>query len=210
MAKHRRRFRTSMFGFFDYDLHGFVGFTDLVSNTVVLDDIAPLTKTTEILSGNLELKFLPGIAHEAAHHACLDSSVGLALCSLWQSSFNLWWQQAGNDLPQQPARDLIVASVVNVLLQPLLEGMALFSENDLLTGSSPVISRVTQRTSPLFSRGRMLSVLSLNQDILQSLADQNNRDLLFSMGHSAVLKLARSSYEWTKRKQFLLKSVAKG
>lgn len=209
MAAHRRRFPTSISTFVDYDSHGIVGFTDLVSNTVVLDNISPLSRTPEILSGSLNLTFLPGIAHEAAHHACLDSPVGLALCSLWQSSLSLWWEQVGTELPQQPARDLAVASVVNILLQPLLEGLALFSEHDLVTGASPVISRVTQRVSPLFSKGRMLSLLSLDRDNFRSLGTRNI-DALFSVGHTAVLRLGRSSDEWMERKRLLLSQPLKG
>jgi hypothetical protein len=209
MAAFRRRFPTSMSGFVDYDSHGIVGFTDIVSNTVILDDVSPLSKTPEILAGALDLKFLPGIAHEAAHHACLDSPVGLALCSLWQSSFSLWWEQVGAQALQLPARDLAVASVANTLLQPLLEGIALFSEHDLFTGESPVISRVTQRVAPLFSRGRMLSLPSSDPDILRSLTSAGG-DALFSAGHTAVLRLARSSDEWTERKQLLLSQSLKG
>jgi hypothetical protein len=196
--------------FVDYDSHGIVGFTDLVSNTVVLDDVSPLTRTPEILAGNLDLTYLPGIAHEAAHHACLDSPVGLALCSLWQSSVSLWWGQLGTEIPQQPSRDLAVAYVAHVVLQPLLEGLALFSEHDLVTGASPVISRVTQRVAALFSRGRMLSSLSFDHDVLRALAAEHDGELLFSVKHNAVLRQARSSAAWTERKLLLLSQPLKG
>ena len=216
MAALRRRFPTGISTFVDYDSHGLVGFTDIVSNTVVLDDLSPLSRIPEILSGSLELSFLPGIAHEAAHHACFDSPVGLALSSLWQSSSSLWWEQIGTEIPQQPARDVAVALVANIVLQPLLEGIALFSEHDLFTGASPVISRVTQRVAPLFSHGRMSSLLSLDRDILRALGAENPDALYslahtaYSLAHTAVLKQARCSGEWTERKRLLLSQPLRG
>jgi hypothetical protein len=209
MASGKHRFRTSSSSFIGYNSCGIVGFTDLVSNTVVLDNIFPLSRTSEILNGTVDLSFLPGIAHEAAHHLCLNSPVGFALCSLWQSSFKLWWEQIGTEGPQRPARDLAIASAANLLFQPLLEGIALFSEHDLFTGESPIISRVTQRVGALFSRGRRLLLLSGSPDVFRSLASRGG-DVLFSACHTGLLRLARSSDDWTKRKHLLLSQSLKG
>lgn len=54
----------------------------------------------------------------------------------------------------------------------------------------------------------MLSLLSLDRDILRSLVTEN-RDALFSAGHTAVLRLARSSGEWLERKRLLLSQPLK-
>ncbi len=144
MALYRRRFPTSLSMHVDYDSDGYIGFTDVVSNAVLLDDVSPLSRASDLVEGALDLKFLPAFAHEAAHHACYDSPIGLALAALLQSTLSLFWEQVGTDIPQQPVRDLAVAEAARTLLQPLLEGLALFCEHDLYTGNSPVISRVTE------------------------------------------------------------------
>lgn len=169
---------------------------------MVVPDLSPLSRRKEILEGGLDFEFMPEIAHEAAHHACLATSVGNALCSLWQSSFSLWYEQAGNRLPQQPARDLAVAYVANTLLKPLFEGLALFCEHDLTSGISPVVSNVTLRVAPLFTRGRIVKLLARDPELRRSIAAAG-RDA-FSVAHTEILALARSSREWADRKRDLL------
>ncbi|MEK6260066.1 MAG: hypothetical protein AABP62_15705 [Planctomycetota bacterium] len=185
----------------DYDSDGYIGFTDVVSNAVLLDDISPLSRNRDLVEGSLDLKYLPAFVHEAAHHACYDSPVGLALASLFQSTLSLFWEQVGTKIPQQPVRDLAVGEAAKTLLQPLLEGLALFCEHDLYTGDSPVISRVTERTSRIFTRGPM-QVLLRESGLIG--LDGINRDRFFSVGHSAVLRQARMSTEWVERKGHLL------
>jgi hypothetical protein len=92
---------------------------------------------------------------------------------------------------------LAVARVADILLRPLLEGLALFCEHDLTTGDCRVISRVTQRVAPLFSKGRIQSLLNLA-------ALFGGPDRAFSVGHTTILQEARKSIEWRERKALLL------
>ncbi|MDX0775298.1 hypothetical protein GOD44_12570 [Sinorhizobium medicae] len=208
MNRRRRRFYTSALSSFDYDSCGIVGFTDLVSNTVVLDDISPMGRRKEIVDGALDLKFMANIAHEAAHHACLETPVGSALGSLWQSSFTLWWEGIGTNLPQQPARDLAIASAASIVFQPLLEGLAVFCEHDLTTGDGHVISRVTQRVAALFSKGRIPDLFSDGRELARCVAEIGPQPV-FSRGHTEILRLARLSNDWTERKRLLLSQPLK-
>lgn len=201
MALYRRRFPTSLSMHVDYDSDGYIGFTDVVSNAVLLDDVSPLSRAHDLVNGALDLKFLPAFAHEAAHHACYDSPVGLALASLLQSTLSLFWEQVGTNIPQQPVRDIAVGEAARTLLQPLLEGLALFCEHDLYTGNSPVISRVTERTARIFTHSPMHRLL---RDAGITSRDGMNTDRLFSVGHSAVLRDARMTTAWVERKRHLL------
>jgi len=97
-----------------------------------------------------------------------------------------------------------MARVANILFQPLLEGLALFCEHDLIAGENPVISRVTQRVAPLFTKGRIQSLLKLDSNAILQLAALGGADRAFSIAHTAMLQQARRSKQWLERKTLLL------
>jgi hypothetical protein len=190
--------------FTDYESAKLPGFTDMMSNAVFLDDLAPLENSKKLSDGNLDLDHLSSLLHEGTHHATFDSMVGGALASLFPSCFSLWTLAVGQETPSMPARDLIVLRTTCLLLQPLIEGMALFAEHDMVTGPFPVVSRITQYAWPLFTKGRIQHLLDLANPVTAQALRSGGRDALYSLAHTALLENYRRSQAALERKSLLL------
>ncbi|MGI8962795.1 MAG: hypothetical protein ACR2IV_24165 [Bryobacteraceae bacterium] len=206
----KRRFFTSLSMFTDYEPADVPGFTDMMSNAVFLADLAPLENSGKLAAGSLDLKYLSSLLHEGTHHATFDSTVGCALASLFSSCFSLWTLAIGQEAPTMPARDLIVLRTTCLLLQPIIEGMALFAEHDLVTGPSPVMSRPTQHASPLFTKGRIRELLDFSNAATAELLRSAKPEQLFSVAHTALLENYRHSEAALERKLLLLSQALDG
>lgn len=169
-----RFFRTSIGTGIRYHSIADVAYTDPTSNAVVIDNFDPLAYIDKIREGRMPIDLLPNVLHECTHHVTFDSSVGLAFAALWSGAVSTWTMQIGAGKPALPARDLAVIRVHRALYTPLMEGLALFAEHDLITGDSPLVTRITQHVAPLFS---------------------SNNDLL---------RQARQQPDWIERKRLLL------
>ncbi|MCY1196036.1 hypothetical protein D9M72_73680 [compost metagenome] len=104
------------------------------------------------LRGRLPLALLPTVLHEATHHWCLSGCVGHALAAL---SFESQEAYAASPLFPLYCDEQVVAQWETVdfarrLLEPLLEGMAMFAEFDVYPGPSPVLSTVLGMLARLF------------------------------------------------------------
>jgi hypothetical protein len=124
-------------------------FTDAVSNTVVLDDVG-VFGDADVL-GRLMRSGGPmrTLLHEKTHHASFDSGVGIALAAIaaWAAEATTGPVPAGRLSLSQ--RDLLLLRSVYPLLEPLLEGLALFAEHDALSlrDDSGALSAVTSTAS---------------------------------------------------------------
>ena len=123
-------------------------FTEIISNTVVLDDV-------RVFSGKgLRHVFDDGgplrlLLHEKTHHASFDSRVGAALGSLsaWAGQHNV--TSPDPDTLSLSQRDLLIVRSAYRVLEPLVEGLALFAEHDNVPGNSDVASAVTHAATTL-------------------------------------------------------------
>jgi hypothetical protein len=140
---------------------------------------------------------------ENTHHATFDSVVGIAIASLAASCFSLWTTQVGSETPRLAARDLALLRTASVVLEPLVEGMALFTEHDLVTGPSPAISAMSRNGFMLFTKGRFQGLAQVAARGLD-LSLPESRDMLFSRAHTLLLETARKTPEWEQRKLLLL------
>ncbi|WMD22405.1 hypothetical protein RAS12_08510 [Achromobacter seleniivolatilans] len=129
------------------------GHTDLESNALYVSD-SPVQEYVEwALHGTLPLALFPTVLHEATHHWCMSGSVGRALAQLALEAQEDWakapyfpvfvddFVQTQWDTVQQ----------VNALLEPLLEGMAMFAQFDVYPGPSPVLSGAMEMIARLFA-----------------------------------------------------------
>lgn len=92
--------------------------------------------------GRLPRVLLPTVLHEVTHHWCLSGCVGRALAQL---SLEAQEDLAASPLFPLYADDIVLAQWDAVefargLLEPLLEGMAMFAQFDVYPGPSPVLS----------------------------------------------------------------------
>lgn len=182
----------------------------MMSNAVFLDDLAPLENSGKLSEGNLDLEYLSSLLHESTHHATFDSVVGCALASLFPSCFSLWTLAVGQETPAMPARDLIILRITCLLLQPLIEGMALFAEHDMVTGPSPVVSRMTQHALALFTKGRIQQLLDFGNPAVAEALGSGGRDHLVSVAHTALLENFRQSQAALERKSLLFSQSLDG
>ncbi|MGH9906424.1 MAG: hypothetical protein ACRD8U_12680, partial [Pyrinomonadaceae bacterium] len=126
-------------------------YNDPISNTVVIDDDDSVAFAQTILAAEFPQSLLRPFLHEATHHACSNSPVGMSLSALAAaaasdpSSFILG-QNDFNDT----VHDLVKGRALMEVFRPLLEGLAVFAEFDAAPGRSPVISEVLQRAFKVF------------------------------------------------------------
>lgn len=206
----KRRFYTSLGSYTDFEAADTQDFTDPVSNAVFLEDVSPLANAAKLRSGNLDSTYLPSFMHEATHHATFDCQVGAAMASLIPSCFSLWTEQVGSDVPGLGARDLTMLRVAATLLEPLVEGLALFVEHDLVMGASPVMSNMSRNACLLFTKGRILELLSTDTAELSEKVAQGEGPSLMSLAYTKLLKSERTRSEWVSRKSKLLEQPLAG
>lgn len=128
--------------------------TELISNSTLLSPIEAERHLAEILrDGKYPRTSLPAFIHEFTHHYCFHSPVGSALACLSLRAFrditrcNLWGAPCDG---QRVAEDLIRYRTVKMLLEPLFEGLALFSEFDTMTLDSEMVSIPTRYATDCF------------------------------------------------------------
>jgi hypothetical protein len=103
------------------------------------------------VEGKLPDLLLPTFLHESAHHWCLSGSVGTALSLKIMELHRKWLE---SPIVLDPTSMLLQSRVSSVqrILEPLLEGMALFADFDLYPGRSEVASEVLCWATYLFTQ----------------------------------------------------------
>lgn len=169
--------------------------TDTTTNLVVLSQLDLGRHFAEIVDRDLPIHTLPTFLHEATHHWCFDTPLGLTLHVLFMrarhsalaAETNGGWETLDNVVRYEVARDFI---------QPLSEGIALFAEHDAIPGEARTISEPMSRAAGLYARGYSF----------------DNKENPYE-GLPLVLAAARVSRNHTRRKAALLLeplSCAKG
>lgn len=174
-------------------------FTDIVSGSVVLDSMELLSDTSSIASQLCQARYLRPLLHEKTHHTTFDSTVGQALAALAASCASMPVEAlSGQETPSLPIRDLVVLRSFYGLLEPLIEGLALFAEHDCVPRDSPVASSVSDAALRL-----LLSDPHVIGALLKDGTAANPHDAL-----GVLLRVVRSTDEWVDEKAFLLEQPA--
>jgi hypothetical protein len=127
-------------------------FTHPLTNTVVLDKLNITTHLGDVMIGGLSTKVLPVFLHEVTHHWCFSSPVGTALSIIAiDARAKLVTMGIGDELEKEKiATDEIKYNTTLSILQPILEGLSLFAEFDLLPGDSQIVSLPTSISALMF------------------------------------------------------------
>lgn len=128
------------------------GQMDPDSNTVFVCDSPVREYVQWARHGRLPRVLLPTVLHELTHHWCLSGCVGRALAEL---SLEAQEDLAASPLFPLYADEMVLAQwdaveFARALLEPLLEGMAMFAQFDVYPGSSPVLSGTLAMLARLF------------------------------------------------------------
>jgi hypothetical protein len=123
--------------------------TDIFTNHTFIDPIDPVLGVSEILHGRLPAFALPHFLHEATHHTCLSSPVGLAMTALEYRARELAEEE--DTLREAWMYSVRVHSLL-ALYRPLFEGLALFAEFDAQPGGSRVATTPMLLALDLFVR----------------------------------------------------------
>jgi hypothetical protein len=148
--------RIALSTFIEHEPSEVTAFTDPVSNTVVLEDIGLLNSLSNLRTSSLPLRYMGPLLHEATHHMTFDSKVGHALMAMASSALGILGSTDETDDRSAPEEltmalvDTITHRFVSRVFEPLIEGLALFSEHDLTVGDSDVVSRPSQIGRLLF------------------------------------------------------------
>ncbi len=164
-------------------------FTNLLTGSVHLFDFPSNAVFKYVLNRKLPRIFLPSFLHEATHFWCMASELGSLIALLELRVF----LELGSDSPRRDRflHDWSALQLARQMLQPLLEGMALFQEFDAFPGQSDVYSSPGYWAGILFRPLDEETIkLESQQEILQWQTDQVFR----------VLGIYRSSETAIKRK----------
>jgi hypothetical protein len=134
------------------DFHCSVGdarsITDPVTNWVMISGVDLKRDLANMIrGGKYPLSCLPIFLHEAVHHMCFDSPVGMALSMLQlrarrKALLHITNSQSSAVDKYDVAEDAIRYESAIHIMRPLAEGLALFGEFDAFPGDSPVMSNV--------------------------------------------------------------------
>jgi hypothetical protein len=130
--------------------------------------VGPWGKT--LADGALADELIWPILHEFTHHGSLHTPVGTSLSALavsHTSTVGSLWEDADRLLG--PARDVIRSAASNLLLRPLMEGMALFAEFDAVSGDVPIATWSSQVGGMLFCLADLRRALLAGEDVLSPL-----------------------------------------
>jgi hypothetical protein len=130
-------------------LHTFVEFA---SNTMVMGEMEFLHHVKDIIQGTLPVRLLCDASHEMTHHWCFNSPVGTALALLKLRAGAATFtgtKQADIFYP------LIKLECALEMMRPIAEGLALFSEFDMLPGRGDVRAPIAGWLLYLFAREGM-------------------------------------------------------
>lgn len=125
--------------------------TDVLTNHTFISSIDRRFDTNDLLEGRIPIYCMPQFLHEASHHWCLFSPVGVALTILddrLRTSLD-------DTSPEGTALFLdnhFRIKTLITLYRPLLEGLALFTEFDAIPTHSEFLSMPMKLTLELFAR----------------------------------------------------------
>ena len=128
--------------------------TDAITNQVLLHglDIVSYVRWVESRSARIE-SVIPQFLHEFTHHWCFNSLVGKTLALLrMRAQYRSLFRPAGQreDLV---CLDLVRHEVAKEVLKPITEGLALFAEFDLVSGSRSIQSQTLSALAMCFGFG---------------------------------------------------------
>jgi hypothetical protein len=142
-------------------MHGARSHTDTLTNVVVLSALDIGRHFDEIVERDLPIGTLPTFLHEATHHWCLDTPVGIALHLLSMRARRAAVAAHAGSVTHDAGWDLLDIVVryelVRDFMRPLSEGIALFAEHDAIPGATKVISTPLVTTGALYGRGYAFS-----------------------------------------------------
>lgn len=125
--------------------------TDIFLNHTYISSIRRGFNPRDIQEGKVPPYCLPEFLHEACHHWCLLSPVG----SAWSAVQYRTWQLAQKNDPESVAFFLeyhLRLEVISTLFNPILEGLALLYEYDVVPGDSRTVSLPMQLAAIFFLR----------------------------------------------------------
>jgi len=171
--------------------------TDQMSNAMLLDheDVRNWIKIDKTGSLPLSDRTLRLLLHELTHHATFAGVVGNTLAALWVSTAGraaFFPPTKEQGAISQHERDDLVARFSFQFIEPLVEGMALFAENDVTSGEDDLASHAILHLHGLFKDHRMVA-----QDAIAATKDADRK-------LNARLSTARSSAVWIEHKARLL------
>jgi len=135
----------------------------------------PETWGSALADGVLADHLLSPIIHEFTHHTSLHTAVGRSLSALAVSHTSIVGALTSERDFTWMRDDVVRHALLNRLLRPLLEGLALFAEFDGVSGDIPVASWSQQAAGMLFCRPEMQRVVLLGQDPLSPLKTRLER-----------------------------------
>lgn len=122
-----------------------------------------------LAEGVLSDDLLWPIIHELTHHASLNTAVGISLSALAVSHTSLVGAQFDEDKFGWVAKDAVRHALMERLLRPMLEGLALFAEFDAVSGNVPVATWSMQTAALLFGKDDMNDAIVRREDGLAPL-----------------------------------------
>jgi hypothetical protein len=125
---------------------------DLVSNTVVLEEIDFVTHYAKISSQSFPQHALGPAVHELTHHWCFNSPVGSTLALLKLEIRHAIFTGTSQRDVFDPLWRLRIATQI---LRPIAEGLALFAELDMLPGPGGVRAPIVSWILSMFSQKLM-------------------------------------------------------
>ena len=147
-----------------------------------------------LAEGVLSEDLLWPIIHELTHHASLNTAVGISLSALAVSHTSVVGAQFDEEKFGWVGKDAVRHALMERLLRPILEGLALFTEFDAVSGNVPVATWSMQTAAMLFGKDEMYDAAVRGEDGLAPLKRR-----LESLRLSAPIVL--------KKKQLLCRSI---
>jgi hypothetical protein len=181
---------------------------DPISNTIAITKANPAYAPSHAASaattsrvwgkaladGTLSNDLIWPILHELTHHSSLQTLVGHSLAALAVSHTRFVGAlSADADQLNGAARDVVRYSILNVLLRPLLEGLALFSEFDAVSGDVPVASWSSHVARRLFCFAELPNAILEGNDLFSPLKKKLEHIRLFPATISRKRALLRSN-----------------
>lgn len=127
------------------------GYTDPISNAVVIAE----TDASRLIRGAdfrpLPEKCLEVLLHEATHHTCFFTPVGRSLAALAVSAAGETSPRVASDKTRRMRQhDIVKHYCFAELFRPLAEGLAVFAQFDAYPGDSPVLSETARKAFFIF------------------------------------------------------------
>lgn len=191
-------------------------YTAALSNAVSLrlDDIAGLLREAsvgDLPASNARLRLF---LHEGTHHTSFYNAYGWASAGL---SSSLISPGLVGPLPRNadglllPVRDLLVLRWMQRVFQPLIEGLAVFAEHDIVWSENSLASQPLLNAASLyFARDAYSSASNIASGEANFIEAANAVDSAITASINDRLKRARSSRYWIAEKLALLRQPLLG